>query len=642
MHRRTIASFIFLTVLAACVATPKSTLAHKQGTPTKHDQQLLVEFNTALDKAKKALEDRPYHRNPDIYYFSHLNSKGAASFDDSELGKTLKAKAMFYTAKKLQLLRSYPIAIDQFSQAIVLGLKNTEIYLYRGECFSELGKQTNNQFAYDLAIADYTEAIKHNRESVDSYFARAVAKWRKADIAPTLRTHPFDSKELLTSANVDFNQCLRLEPNSAKTLYYRASLYRRLSRLDQTTSGKYLTLEESDLSKLVDLKGKDPKRYYFQARFWLDQAYMHRRAEEEQKMKQGSIKSLKLISKNIELESSFSLSSYLMRHQIYWLLKDQENQFKDITAIISNAPGLSIGYQLKGYFHKTNKQIQDAITAFEQASLRSEKVSSNHSLYGLYKTLDLPGLADAALQKKRKAETDREDYLMELPLVLRAMANYIEVIQPADEAVAALKNEQGEVIEVFLPMTITDNGLVQLKGMSNLQRLNLINATSITDAGMVHLKNLTSLKLLRLSGTAVTDEGLVHLKGLQLESLYIPQGAQTDLGLKYYLAALKTPTALHLSDWRVTDAGMVHLKNLTSLQLLSLSGTAVTDGGLVHLKQLTSLKRLDLIGCKITDEGLVHLKQLTNLQKLILYRTNITDAGVADLQMALPNCEILH
>ena len=76
--------------------------------------------------------------------------------------------------------------------------------------------------------------------------------------------------------------------------------------------------------------------------------------------------------------------------------------------------------------------------------------------------------------------------------------------------------------------------------------------------------------------------------------------------------------------------------------MLRFSGTAVTDEGLVHLKQLTSLKRLDLIGCKITDEGLVHLKQLTNLQKLILYRTNITDAGVADLQMALPNCEILH
>ena len=642
MHRRTIASLIFLSVLAPCVPTPKSTLAQKQGTPTKHDQQLLLEFNTALDKAKKALEDRPYHRARDIYYFSILTSKGAAAFDDSDLGKTLKAKAMFYTAKKLALLRNDPNAIDRYSQAIDLGLKNTEIYLYRGKCFSRLGQQTQNQLAYDLAIADYTTAIKHNKESVDSYFERAVAKWRKADLAPPLRTNPFDSNKLLTSANIDFNQCLRLEPNSAKTLYYRASLYRRLSRLDQSTSGKYLDLEQSDFSKLLNLKGKASNRYYFQARYWLEQSYMHEGTEEEQKTKQYAITSLKLISKDIKLATSFNLDSYLMRDEIYRLLNDQENRLKNINTIISNAPGLSIGYQTKGYFHIDNKQIQDAITAFEQASLLSDKVSANHSLFGLYKTLDLPELANAALQKMRKAETDRENYLMELPSVLRATANNIEVIQPADEAVAALKNEQGEVIEVFLPMTITDNGLVQLKGMSKLQRLNLINATSITDAGMVHLKNLTSLKLLRLSGTAVTDEGLVHLKGLQLESLYIPQGAQTDLGLKYYLAALKTPTALHLSDWRVTDAGMVHLKNLTSLQLLRLSGTAVTDEGLVHLKQLTSLKRLDLIGCKITDEGLVHLKGLTNLQKLFLYRTKITEAGVSALQMALPNCEILH
>ena len=620
MHRRTIASLIFLTVLAACVATPKSTLAHKQGTPTKHDQQLLVEFNTAFDKAKKALEDRPYHRNPDIYYFSHLNSKGAASFDDSELGKTLKAKAMFYTGKKLALLRNEPIAIDQFSQAIDLGLNNTEIYLYRGKCFSRLGQQTQNQLAYDLAIADYTIAIKHNKECVDSYFERAVAKWRKADLAPILRTNPFDSKQLLTSANIDFNQCLRLEPNSAKTLYYRASLYRRLSRLDQTTSGRgrYLDLENSDRSNLLNLKGKAPNRYYFQAQYWLDQSYMHEGTEEEQKTKQYAITSLKLISKDIKLATSFNLGSYEIRDELYRLLKDQENRLNSINTIISNAPGLSIGYQLKGYFHEGNEQIQDAITAFEQASLRSEKVLPNYSLFRLYKTLDLPDLADAALQKMREAERDRKNYLMELPLVLRATANNIEVTQPADDAVAAVKNEQGEVIEVFLPMTITDEGLVQLKGMSNLQQLNLNNATSITDAGMVYLKDLTSLQLLRLSGTAVTDEGLVHLKGLQLEILEIPQGAQTDLGLKYYLAALKTPAALHFPNWRVTDKGMVHLKNLTNLQRLNLNGT------------------------KITDEGLIHLKKLANLQTLFLSRTNITDAGVADLQMALPNCKILH
>ena len=411
MHMRTTICKIFFLVLTLCIAAPKANLAQERATLTKSDRQFLLEFNIALDEADKALQDRPYHY-PDLQLFLLLRSKAKESFDDSELGEQLNAKAMFYHAKKLQLLRIYPNAINYYSRAIDLGLKNTEIYLYRGKCFSELGEQRQtNPLAYDLAIADYTEAIKYNGECVDSYFARAVAKWRKADINPILRTRPYDSKELLTSSNLDFNHCLRLEPNSAKTLYYRASLFKRLSRLDQDTYDRYLTLEESDLSRLLDLKGKDSNRYYFQARFWLAEATMHRRAEEEQKMKQCSRTSLKLISKNIELESSFSLSSYLMREHIYGLLNDQENQLKDINTIISNAPSLSIGYLKKGYFLQNNNENEDAITAHKQASLKSEKVHSNFSLALLYRKLGMSELADAAFQNSKQAEQNLEKYL---------------------------------------------------------------------------------------------------------------------------------------------------------------------------------------------------------------------------------------
>ena len=36
----------------------------------------------------------------------------------------------------------------------------------------------------------------------------------------------------------------------------------------------------------------------------------------------------------------------------------------------------------------------------------------------------------------------------------------------------------------------------------------------MTDAGLVHLKGLTQLQWLDLAETKVTDAGLVHLKGL--------------------------------------------------------------------------------------------------------------------------------
>jgi Leucine-rich repeat (LRR) protein len=73
---------------------------------------------------------------------------------------------------------------------------------------------------------------------------------------------------------------------------------------------------------------------------------------------------------------------------------------------------------------------------------------------------------------------------------------------------------------------------------------------------------------------------------------------------------------------------------------VTLRGSRITDAGLVHLKGLANLQALDLAFTKITDSGLVHLKGLVNLQTLDLAFTKTTDEGVAELQKALPNCEI--
>ena len=204
------------------------------------------------------------------------------------------------------------------------------------------------------------------------------------------------------------------------------------------------------------------------------------------------------------------------------------------------------------------------------------------------------------------------------------------------------QNEQGEVIGVDNAFRkFTDADLVQLKGLSRLQMLDLTN-TEITDAGLVHLKGLANLETLLIGVTKITDAGLVHLKGLT--------------NLKY----------LELTDCRqLTDAGLAHVKDLTNLQTLNLRFTLVTGAGLVqlagmNLKELqipdqaqtdTGLKHyleavkppteLSLFRWKkITDAGLVHIKELTKLRELDLRFTKVTDAGIAELQEALPNCEI--
>ena len=143
------------------------------------------------------------------------------------------------------------------------------------------------------------------------------------------------------------------------------------------------------------------------------------------------------------------------------------------------------------------------------------------------------------------------------------------------------RNEQGEVVGVDLrgaSMSPTGQKLLHLIGLGE-QRL------SLSDAALVHLKGLTNLQTLNLHGTKITDAGLVHLKGL---------------------TKLQT---LDLWDTKITDAGLVHLKGLTKLTWLNLPGTKITDAGLIHLQELPRLETLNLLYTKVTDAGIAELKQ---------------------------------
>jgi hypothetical protein len=82
-----------------------------------------------------------------------------------------------------------------------------------------------------------------------------------------------------------------------------------------------------------------------------------------------------------------------------------------------------------------------------------------------------------------------------------------------------------------------------------------------TDASLNHLKGLTNLQTLDLANSQITDTGLEHLKGLKhLEDL-------------------------HLGNTQIGDAGLKHLKGMTNLKRLGLELTQVTDEGVSKLRQ---------------------------------------------------------
>ena len=190
------------------------------------------------------------------------------------------------------------------------------------------------------------------------------------------------------------------------------------------------------------------------------------------------------------------------------------------------------------------------------------------------------------------------------------------------------RNEQGRIVRADVAYRqLSDKDLADIANETDLEFLDLTGNNQITDAGMVHLKGLTKLQTLNLYGTKITDAGLVHLRGMtKLQTL----------NLKGSMGSMVRRSG-------ITDAGLEHLKGLAKLQTLDLRWNHwITDAGLEHLKGLTGLQTLNLQLTMVTDAGLVHLKGLTGLQTLELSNTKVTDAGIAELQKALPNCEINH
>ena len=122
-----------------------------------------------------------------------------------------------------------------------------------------------------------------------------------------------------------------------------------------------------------------------------------------------------------------------------------------------------------------------------------------------------------------------------------------------------------------------DAALANLRGLRQLQVLDLGLVSSVTDAGLVHLKGLTQLRELYVRNTIISDTGLTHLKGLAaLQNLDITNTEVTDAGLDH-LEGLTQLRTLHLGHNTISDAGLRKLRGLTRLQLLDLEHTTVTD-----------------------------------------------------------------
>jgi hypothetical protein len=187
---------------------------------------------------------------------------------------------------------------------------------------------------------------------------------------------------------------------------------------------------------------------------------------------------------------------------------------------------------------------------------------------------------------------------------------------------------------------LTDDDLVNLKKMPHLRSLDP-GSQHISDAGLESLKGLTELEGLDLRWNKVTAPGVVRLvKGLpKLQRLGLSGVPIRDNDL-LELKVLTDLRDLNLRATLITDKGLEHLKAFRKLQRLSLMKTNITDAGLECLKTLASLEDLDLDKTPITDAGLKQLQGLSNLRRLQLHGTKVSDEGVRKLKEALPQLQV--
>ena len=186
---------------------------------------------------------------------------------------------------------------------------------------------------------------------------------------------------------------------------------------------------------------------------------------------------------------------------------------------------------------------------------------------------------------------------------------------------------------------ITGTGFQHLQGMKQLESINL-HSTPASDAGLEAIGKLTSLKRLEIVHTHVTDAGLKHLAALvNLQQLHIHGPQTTETGLPF-IGQLKELYQLDIYDRPASNQTLAQIARLPKLRMLMLPLGVFNDEGVKHLGTLTTLEELSLDSPHVTDASIETLGSLNRLRKLQLNRARLTPTGLSKLKLALPNTVI--
>lgn len=196
----------------------------------------------------------------------------------------------------------------------------------------------------------------------------------------------------------------------------------------------------------------------------------------------------------------------------------------------------------------------------------------------------------------------------------------------------------------FSDQRVVDNdGLAALAELSELTSLGIGNV-ELSSQDLAHIRHLSKLQTLALRNTLPPGAPQRDFSFLRhctnLETITTRDADFGDAALKHIIAP--NMRSLYIYETGISDDGMVYLKKLVSLERLGISRTKITDAGLAHIAALPNLQYLSANSTAITDAGIESIKKMANLTTLEVNRTAITKKGVAEIQFALPNCNVVR
>lgn len=143
-----------------------------------------------------------------------------------------------------------------------------------------------------------------------------------------------------------------------------------------------------------------------------------------------------------------------------------------------------------------------------------------------------------------------------------------------------------------------------------------------------------------LSGTQIDDRGLRLLAEREnLDALVLTDTAITDCGMALFRGH-RCLREVDLTRTKITDRTLDVIRSWPTLEHLNLSETDLTNEGLKTLHGKRGLLTLNIQGTRVSDEAIPTLESFPDLNLLQARDSELSPAGFAELQRALPECEI--